>query len=220
MSEAIKRTSIAITYKAEKKFLDGLAKKVYKFTTADQLTLLAFLGSIIAALSYWLAGPNLNWLHLVNIGVFLHWFGDSLDGRVAKLRGEGRPKYGHYIDHILDAFSTTIIVVGLHLSPLSSSSIWLFVSIITLLYMVHVHLKTSVTEVFDFTQSVIGPTELRIMLMLFNLAVLVFSNPTLAVGSFSYSLVDWAGYIAFVSTFVILFKNVSDSLWGKARISD
>ena len=108
----ISRVYKTLTYKPEKKILDYLASKLFKFFTADQFTFFAFFGAIVVAVAYQFTGNSLNFLHLVNLGIFIHWFGDSLDGRVAGLRGESRPLYGHYMDHIMDSLGIVIIFFG------------------------------------------------------------------------------------------------------------
>lgn len=211
-TKKIKRVYKTLTYVPEKKLLDYLASKLYKIFTADQLTFLAFLGAIGVAVAYQFADISLNYLHFANLGIFLHWFGDSLDGRVARLRDQNRPKYGHYLDHIMDSFTITIIFGGIALSPITSAVYWITALIATLLIMNHIYLRTSVTQVFKLSLSRIGGTELRILFFFFNLLVIYGKNPIVTL--------DVAPLIVTILLLLTFAKAVSNSLWGKNRIPD
>lgn len=217
---SIERKSHALTYYPEKKLLDFLAQRIFKFVSANQLSLLAFLGAITASLAYFLAGKNLIWLHLANFGIFIHWFGDSLDGRTARLRRESRPKYGHYLDHILDSFSLTFIILGINYSDLTLQSTWLFNLILLLLLHIHVHLKTSVTGIIEMAYVCSGWTEARILVILINFVLLFSKNPTLNYYSFPLTLLDLIGVILFIILAFIVIKSVLSSLWGKEKVKE
>lgn len=222
MSETkeIKRVYRTLTYAPEKKLLDYLASKLYKIFTADQLTFLAFLGAIGVAVAYQFADKSLNYLHFANLAIFFHWFGDSLDGRTAKLRDQNRPKYGHYMDHLMDSFAITIIFVGIAISAITTAVYWIATLIIGLLIMNHISLRTSVTQVFRLSLSRIGGTEIRIIFFLFNLIIIYSGNPIINIFSKNMFLTDLiVSGLAILLTFT-LFKSVGSSLWGKNRIPD
>lgn len=216
----IRRRHNAITYAIEKRLLDIGAKRIYPHFTADQLSLLALLGAVIAGTGYILAANNLSFLHLSNLGIFIQWFGDSLDGRVARLRGEFRPKLGYYLDHILDAISSTIVIFSLGFSRLTVHSLWLWVLIFYLLHMIHSFLKATVTGVFELTFERFGPTEIRIAIILINLLVVVSGNPSITLLPLPVNLFDTAGAVLVVFLFISFVKAVFSSLWGRYRIKD
>jgi archaetidylinositol phosphate synthase len=220
VSGEIIRNNSALTYEVEKRLLDKIAYRVYKYTTTDQLSLLGILGFVFVAISYQFAKTNLNWLHIASLGIFLHWFGDSLDGRVAKLRDEPRPKFGHYLDHILDAISVVVILVGFQVAELSHTQFWLLTLVSILLLTTHIHLRTSVTREFNFTSSKIGPTELRLILIGMNLLLIFTGNPNITLLNFTFQLFDWIGLFALILSTSFLFIQIFKSVWGKEKIVD
>jgi archaetidylinositol phosphate synthase len=221
MSEAIKRHYGTLTYEPEKKLLDNIAGKIYKHTSADQLTFLALIGAILVAISYYLAGTNINWLYLANFGIFLHWFGDSLDGRTALLRNEARPKYGHYLDHVIDAISISIIFLGIHFSSLTRQPYLIYALIVALLIANHTHLKTISTNIFDLSVVItVGGTEARILFFLLNLVFIFTKNATFNLFSHPFTVIDFTGLIIFGICVFGLFYGISTSLWGEGKIKD
>lgn len=216
----IKRKNTALTFHIEKRLLDWLSKRAYQYTTADQLTLLALIGAIISGFGYYFAAHNLLLLHLSNTGLFLHWFGDSLDGRVARLRGENRPNYGHYVDHVLDAISLVIIIFGITYSGLTTLSSWVWVLALFLLLMIHSFLKASVTGVFELSFERFGPTEGRVGLILINLIVIATQNQVLFSSVLTFNVLDLAGTIGACILLFHFIKAVSSALWGRYKIKE
>lgn len=216
----IVRRHQAITSKIERKILNFIAKRIYRYFKADHLSLLAIIGAIIAAFGYFLAKNNLNLLHLANLGIFIHWFGDSLDGTVAKLRNESRPKYGHYLDHILDAICATIVIFGINFSGLSLESEWVWVLAIFLLIMIHSFLKASVTGIFDLSFERFGPTEVRLGFVFMNLILLYSGNPLIIGKPISFTLLDIFGLLASATLLIVLIQAVSKSLCGRRKIKE
>lgn len=215
----ISRVYKTLTYKPEKKILDYLASKLYKTFSADQLTFFALFGAFIVAAAYQFTGKNLNYLHFANIGIFIHWFGDSLDGRVAGLRGESRPLYGHYLDHIMDSIGVVIIFVGIAMSPIATSLYWLMALVLALLIFNHAYLKTSVTQVFKLSlNDKVGGTEVRILFILFNISLIISKNPTFIIIDNKLFLSDVLIVFFSVLLGAMLFKEISMSLWGKNKI--
>jgi archaetidylinositol phosphate synthase len=210
----------AWTYEPEKRLLDFIAARIYRYVTADQLSLLAFAGAIIAAVFYANLQIALYSVMFASLGIFLHWFGDSLDGRVARLRDENRPRYGHYLDHILDAFSLVIIIFGISYSKQTMFSTWIWVLVIFLLMMIHSYLKSSITGVFELSFERFGATEARITLILMNIIIFVTGNPIMIRRPIEYNLLDLFGLIAATILLFILLKSVFQTLWGKDRIRD
>ncbi|MCL4384164.1 CDP-alcohol phosphatidyltransferase family protein [Patescibacteria group bacterium] len=221
MAAELVRKHQAITYRIEKKILDILAAKLYQSVTADQLSFLALCGAILASLAYILAGQSLWWLTVAGVGIFIHWFGDSLDGRTARLRGENRPLYGHYLDHILDAISVVIIVFGINFSDITNQSTWVWVLVLFLLLMIHSYLKASVTGVFELAIERYGGTEIRIGLILMNLLILATGNPSWRLTAVeTWTLTDVLGGIIAALLMLNLIKAIERALWGRNRIRE
>ena len=216
----IKRTHNSLTYEPEKKILDFIAGKIYRYVTADQLSLLALIGAIMAGIGYAYSKIQLSTIMLATVGIFLHWFGDSLDGRVARLRNQNRPRYGHYLDHILDAFSLVIIIFGISFSKQTIFSTWIWVLVIFLLIMVHSFLKSSITGVFELSFERFGATEARLSLIFMNLLIYITGNPVVLHRPYEYNLLDAIGLFATIALLLILFKSVYETLWGKNRIRE
>src|SRR5262245_17485685 len=101
---------------AEKRFLVAIAHRLPAWVNSDHLTCLGFLALIAAGGLYWYSRWNLTALWLVILCLVINWFGDSLDGTLARVPNRQRPRYGFYVDHIIDAFSTFALVGGMALS--------------------------------------------------------------------------------------------------------
>ena len=111
------RIQTSILNPLEKKVLVYLAKRMPAWVTSDMLTFVGFLGALIVATGYALSNLNLNWLWLASFGFFVNWFGDSLDGSLARVRNTQRKTYGFYIDHNVDVINECIMFMGVGLSP-------------------------------------------------------------------------------------------------------
>ncbi len=103
---------------AEKKALVWLAERMPRRVTSDHLTLVGIIGSIIIAAGYILSRFHISFLWLATFGFVVNWFGDSLDGTLARVRNTQRPIYGYYLDHTVDVINEIVMFVGIGLSPL------------------------------------------------------------------------------------------------------
>lgn len=165
----------------ERPALNWLAKHMPAWVWPDTLTAIGVVGSLIVFVGYAIAGLGElkgNWaLHLASLGFFINWFGDSLDGTLARYRRIERPRYGFFMDHSIDGFSACAMFLGIGLSGLATFEIATFALIGYLLAMMVTYLKTHATGVFEMTTMRIGPTEARLMAVLFNTFVFLFGNP-------------------------------------------
>ena len=119
----IKRVNLSISSGIEKKILAWLAKRMPSWVTPDMLTALAFFAAVGIAICF-VAAPYWNFAYLtVAFLFFVHWFGDALDGTIARVRKIERPRYGHYIDHLLDSVSISLILGSLTISAITSTAI-------------------------------------------------------------------------------------------------
>src|SRR6266704_5405288 len=156
----------------EKKTLLWLARRMPAWVNSDQLTLLGFLGMILAGVCYFLAKWNALALIGAVVCLAVNWFGDSLDGTLARVRDKQRPRYGFYVDHIVDSFGAIFLIGGLGLSGYMTSTIAMGVIIAYFLLAIEIYLATYTIGVFRLSFGVWGPTELRIVLGIVSLILL------------------------------------------------
>ena len=149
---------------AEKRLLVAIAHRLPGAVTSDRLTLLAFGAMVLTGVAYALAAGNQLWLWVAMGALAVNWFGDSLDGTVARVRRLERPRYGFYIDHVVDIVGITALIAGLACSGFMNPVIALALLVAYLLVAGEVFLATSVHRVFRMSFAGFGPTELRIVL--------------------------------------------------------
>ena len=152
----------------ERPTLKWLAAHMPAWVTPDTCTLVGVLGSIMVAVSYLMTIYNRNFLWLASLGFVVNWLGDSLDGTLARYRRIERPVFGFFVDHTLDAFSVSVIVLGLGLTPYVSFNIACLALIAYLLLCVLVFVRTSAVGEFKISYGKLGPTEIRVFAILLN----------------------------------------------------
>ena len=178
----------------ERPALKWLAEHMPKWVTPDHMTGLGILASVLIFAGYALVPVSKNYLWLASFGFVLNWFGDSLDGTLARHRHIERPRYGFFIDHSVDAFSAVMIFLGLGLSGMVPFALSALAAIAYLMNMILVYLKTYVTGVFEMTGIKIGPTEIRLFAIMINTLVFFFGNPTVSI--------PWVGEVTVFSVAV------------------
>jgi phosphatidylglycerophosphate synthase len=161
----------------ERRLLVAIAKRLPRWVTPDHLTALGALGAVGTAVGYAASNRGAAWLWLANAMLVMVWFGDSLDGTVARIRKAERPRYGHYVDHLMDAFATVVIGVGMGLSPYIEMNVALALVVAYLVLSVNSHLEALAFDVFRLDYGKLGPTEVRLTLIVVN-TVLVLVTPT------------------------------------------
>jgi phosphatidylglycerophosphate synthase len=167
-SETARRTTRAVLAEPERRLLRWLAPRLPSWVLPDHLTGFALFGAAVVAASYGLSNLGPGWLWVANAGLALHWFGDSLDGTLARHRKIERPKYGFYVDHLADALATVAVALGLGLSPYLLLAVGFAIGIGYLLLSINIYLETIVQGEFRFGYGWIGPTEARLLLMILN----------------------------------------------------
>jgi phosphatidylglycerophosphate synthase len=192
-SQEHKRVNDILLGPLERPALQWLAAHAPGWMTPDVLTGIGILGSLLIFAAYILTGTNKNFLWLVNLGLIINWFGDSLDGTVARYRKIERPKFGFFIDHTTDAFSQLFVVLGLGLSPYVRFEFAALALIGYLLMSVYVYVDTYVSGVFKISYGKLGPTEVRAIIVLANILVYFLGNPT-----FNFSFGDFSAFDIFV----------------------
>jgi archaetidylinositol phosphate synthase len=180
----------------EKKTLVWLAQRLPQWVNSDHLTALGFAAMLGAGLSFWAARWDRWALILVVVMLAINWFGDSLDGTLARVRNRQRPRYGFYVDHIIDAFGILFLMTGLALSGYMSWQIAMGIVVAYFLISIEVYLATYTLRRFQITFAGFGPTELRIVLSIGVLAL--WNRPMVGIGGASYQLFDVGGAVAIV----------------------
>lgn len=172
----------------ERPALQWLAQRMPAWVTPNHLTGIGILSGFIIAITYYLSKYDAQFLWLTNLAFILNWFGDSLDGSLARWRKIERPKFGYFIDHTSDAFTSSVICIGLGLSPFIDMAYALFVLVGYLLMMIFSYVLTISTGVFKISYGKIGPTEIRILYILANVYFMYGSNMTLQLADRSITL--------------------------------
>lgn len=212
-SQKHKRVNDILLGPLERPALQWLAAHAPAWMTPDVLTGIGILGSLTIFIAYILTGVDKNFLWLVNLGLVVNWFGDSLDGTVARYRKIERPKFGFFIDHTTDAFSQLLVVMGLGLSPFVQFEIAAMALIGYLLMSVYVYVDTYVTGVFKISYGKLGPTEVRAIIVLVNVLVYFLGNPTFELPFGTFSAFD--GFVAALA--LLLFVTFTISTLTRAR---
>jgi archaetidylinositol phosphate synthase len=155
----------------ERPTLKWLAARMPAWVTPDTCTIIGVLGSLGVAASYLLTVYDRNFLWLASLGFVVNWLGDSLDGTLARYRHIERPIYGFFTDHTIDAFSVSVIVLALGLTPYVTLTVACLMLIAYLLLSVLVFVRTSAVGEFKISYSKLGPTEIRVFAILLNTAM-------------------------------------------------
>jgi hypothetical protein len=174
------RENRSLTAAIEKKALVWMAGRLPPWINADHLTLLGLFAFALAGIFYWQCRREPLLLHAVNACLVLNWLGDSLDGTVARVRQKLRPRYGFYVDHMVDALAALFLLLGLACSTLITPAVAIALLIAYYFLTINMGYATNALGVFKISFGAVGGTELRILLPLANLAVLRWPYVTLA----------------------------------------
>ena len=181
--------------RGEKRALVWMARRLPRWVKSDHLTLLGFAAMLLAGIAYWAAQRNRWALIFVVVALVLNWFGDSLDGTLARVRNQLRPRYGFYVDHVLDMVGTFCLLGGLALSGYMNPLLALAMLAAYLAAAAEEFLATHVRRVFHLSFLGFGPTELRIILLIGTLYLL--HKPWVHLGSLGvHRLFDVGGAVA------------------------
>jgi len=202
------RKQLSMLAAVEKRVLVWLAHRMPAWVNSDHLTLLGFLAMAAAGLLYWAASWDRRALLGVIAALAVNWFGDSLDGTLARVRNRLRPRYGFYVDHITDAVGTFFLMGGLALSSYMSPYIALGLLIAYFLLSIEVYLTTYTIGSFHLSFWSFGPTELRLLLCVGNLALLW--RPVVKLFGRQFLLFDIGGSIGIIGMALML-------VWASVR---
>jgi phosphatidylglycerophosphate synthase len=202
------RQQLSMLAAVEKKTLVFLARRMPPWVNSDHLTALGFVAMFAAGLGYWAASRDRRALVAVIAALAVNWFGDSLDGTLARVRNRLRPRYGFYVDHITDAIGTFFLMGGLALSTYMSPYIALGLMIAYFLLSIEVYLTTYTVGAFHLSFWSFGPTELRLLLCIGNIALLY--RPVVTLFGRQFLLFDVGGVIGIAGMGLML-------IWSAAR---
>jgi phosphatidylglycerophosphate synthase len=175
---------LGLTGRIEKRALVWMAARVPDAVTPDHLTLLGLVALLACGVAYALSGPRPWLLHVVNAGLALNWLGDSLDGTLTRHRRHERPRFGFYVDHLVDAFGALFLVGGLAVSGLMTPIVGASLLVAYFLLSIQTYLAAYTIGRFKISWAGLGGTELRIALALLNLVVMWRPRVGLAGSSF------------------------------------
>jgi len=190
----------------ERRLLERLARRVPRGLRANHFTALGMVGAAGAGVAYALARYNPAWLWVASVMLAVHWLGDSLDGTLARVRGAERPKYGFYLDHVMGALSVVVVGLGIGVSGFVNPALALGVVVGYLALAVNVYLESSVYGVATVEYGRMGPTEVRIALIVVNTVLALGAHPRMRIANG----VLWVVLVAMVAVFVWrLARNLS-----------
>ena len=213
MSESSIRVHRSFTYSVEHKILVWFTKRLPSFIHPDHLTVIGILGAVFSSVAYILTNFDDCFLWISSLGFVINWFGDSLDGSLARVRNIERPIYGFYLDHNVDAITTLIIGLGAGLSPYLHFYSPLIFVISYFLLSIHAYINKSLINVFKISYGKFGPTEVRIIIIIFN-TILYFIKSThqfeifnIPINIFDFLLLVLS-IIIFILYIISFFKNL------------
>jgi archaetidylinositol phosphate synthase len=155
----------------ERRFLPWLAGRLPRWVLPDDMTAVGVLAAFAICVAYQLSNESLVWLWVASGLLVVQWLGDSLDGTLARVRRIQRPRYGYYLDHLVDAISTAAIGIGLGLSPFMLLSVATLIVVAYLILSINVYLESYALGRFRLGYGLIGPTEIRAILIVLNTAL-------------------------------------------------
>jgi archaetidylinositol phosphate synthase len=195
------RIQNSITSGPERRALLWLAARTPAAMNSDHLTLLGLAAMFLAGCSYAAAPWNPAGLLLATIFLAINWFGDSLDGTLARFRNRQRPRYGFYVDHMIDSFGALFLMGGLGASGYVDWRIAAGMLVAFLLLSIETYLASYTLGVFRLSFARFGPTELRILLSIGN--IVLFFHPGARLPGLPYRLLDFGGTIAIAAMLVM-----------------
>lgn len=196
----------------EKRFVHWMAGRLPRWVMPDHLTLLGMLATVGITLSYQMSAVSRHWLWLASLGLVIQWFGDSMDGTLARHRKIERPKYGFYVDHMTDMVATILIGVGLGLSPYMHLVTGMSIVVMYLLLGINIFVESQVTGAFRLGYGNFGPTEGRMLIIALNVLMWLGVNTTHVIGGLTVTLLDIIGMGGVVLMFVLFMLRFRQNL--------
>ncbi len=174
------RIQTSVLNSLEHRLLVRLAARMPKWVNSDMLTIVGTLGAFLIGLGYALTAKNVNWLWLSTFGLLVNWYGDSLDGNLARYRHKQRPVYGYYLDHTMDVINESMMFFGAGLAPFFDMRLTLSAFVLYLLMTLNVSMNAHLRSEFKLSYFKLGPTEFRIIVAVANTVMLCFGEKLLS----------------------------------------
>ncbi|MFO7767874.1 MAG: CDP-alcohol phosphatidyltransferase family protein [bacterium] len=211
------RRLLALSAPFERWFLPRAAARMPAWVTPDGLTAAGLVSSLGILGAYLLSTHHHpDWLWAASLCLVLHWFFDSTDGTLARVRGIERPNYGYYVDHMADVVTSLAILVGLGLTPYMRLSTALFILAGYLAMSVHTHVYANVRGEFKLGAGGVGPTEVRVILILFNTVCWLWPGLHIPLWVFGrapiYEVFGWLVIVGFVVSLAVSVVASLDEL--------
>lgn len=201
-----KRIQTSLINSLERKALTWLAARQPKWVTSDMLTLVGTVGAFLIGLGYALTSLNVNFLWLSTFGLLVNWYGDSLDGSLARFRHKQRPLYGYYVDHTMDVINESMMFFGAGMAPFFDMRLTLSAFVLYLLMTLNVSMNAHLRDEFKLTYLKLGPTEFRIIIAIANTVMLCFGERLLT------SIVPncFIGFVVLILGLIYILTVISD----------
>ena len=190
----------------EHKVLIWLAARQPKWVTSDMLTAVGTAGAFLIGLGYALTSININFLWLSTFGLFVNWYGDSLDGNLARYRRKQRPIYGYYIDHTMDVINEAMMFFGAGMAPFFDMRLTVAAFVLYLVLTLNVSMNAHLRSEFKLTYLKLGPTEFRLIIAIANTVMLCFGERILS------SIVPncFIGFVVLMLCIIYVITVISD----------
>ncbi|MGE0769555.1 MAG: CDP-alcohol phosphatidyltransferase family protein [Hyphomicrobiaceae bacterium] len=203
------RVHTSVLAAGERRLLTAIASRLPSPITPDHLTLCGVVGGVLVGVGCVASCYDFSWLSLAIVGLGLNWFGDSLDGSLARLRGIERPRYGFFVDQFSDVVSHFLILIGMGLSPLMQLETALLALLGSLLTMFYGHLSLPFKNSWQVSHYGVGPTELRVLIAAGMILVMLADVPTVTTAFGPVTIFDAVGFLVFLAAIacvLIMFK--------------
>jgi phosphatidylglycerophosphate synthase len=188
----------------ERRLLRWIAARLPRWVLPDDLTLLGVAASLGICAAYQLSNEASAWLWVASALLVVQWLGDSLDGTLARVRGIERPRYGYYVDHLVDAISTAAIGIGLGLSPYMLLSVGTLIVVAYLILSINVYLESQAFGRFSIGYGLVGPTEMRLILIALNTALVIGGGLDFTIAEVDLTVLDVTGLVIAAGMIVLL----------------
>lgn len=223
--EQSRRIQTSVLNAVEKRVLVWLAQQQPRWVTSDMLTALGVVGAFVVAVGYVCSNYNIGWLWLSSLGYIINWYGDSLDGTLARVRGTQRPIYGFFLDHNIDGITMAVMCIGAGLSSLLNLYIAMSVLVVYLILSISVYINAHLRGEFKLTYAGMGPTEFRVIMIVVN-SLFFFIAPlregsvcvTCASISITLGAFDFIGLIILMLLIVIYFNDFVHDVETYAKV--
>jgi len=202
-----KRVNDILLGPLERPALQWLAGHLPAWVTPDLMTVTGIAGALLIAVSYALTQFHPAFLWLASLGFVINWFGDSLDGTLARYRHIERPKYGFFIDHITDVLTEIIIVLGLGLTPYVTFSVACLACIAYITMSVLVYVRMNVMGEFKISYNKLGPTEVRVIVIILNTVIFFvgFAGIKFSLGSVPVTINPYDLVVTAITLLILFF---------------